>query len=71
MRQFFDTGSPLLNLVNGFSESLKTIPPDELLDKDSREIIKIDGRELLMSALEEAHRRKANREIKHVNKFRE
>ena len=63
MRQFFDTGSPLLNLVNGFSESLQTIPPDELLDKDSREIIKIDGRALLMSALEEAHRRKMMRNL--------
>ena len=71
MRQFFDTGSPLLNLVNGFSESLQTFPPDELLDKDSREIVKIDGQALLMSAVEEANRRKASREIKHVNKFRE
>jgi len=67
MRQFFDTGSPLLNLLNAFSESLQTIPPDELLDKNSCEIVKVEGQAILMSAVEEAKRRKMIRDSQPKN----
>jgi len=59
MKQFLDTGSPLLNLLNGFSDSLKMIPPDELLDEASRKRIKAEGLAILKSAAKEAERRKA------------
>ena len=59
MKQFQDTGSPLLNLLNGFADSLKMIPPDEFLNETSRERLKAEGLAVFESALKEANRRKA------------
>lgn len=59
MKQFFDSGSPVVNMLNGFADSLKMIPPEELLDEASREKIKAEGLEILRSAQAEVKRRNA------------
>jgi len=71
MRQFYNTGSPLVNLLNGFSDSLQMFPPDELLDGASRETVKAEGLAVLMSAAEEAERRKEMRDLNYINRLRE
>ncbi len=68
MRQFYNTGSPLLNLLNAFSDSVQMIPPDEFVDRDGRESVKAEGLKILKSAVEEAKRRKVMRasEVRNV-----
>lgn len=71
MRQFYNTGNPLVNLLNGFSDSLQMFPPDELMDDANRETVKAEGLAVLMSAVEEAKRRKEMRDLNYINKPRQ
>ena len=59
MKQFFDTGSPYLNMLNGFAESMKTNSPHEMLEGVDDEDFKGEGLAILKSAQLEAKRRKA------------
>jgi hypothetical protein len=59
MKQYFDTGSPYLNVLNGLDESLKAMSPEEMDDDLNGVDVKAQGLAILKSAKKEAERRKA------------
>jgi hypothetical protein len=58
MKQFFDTGSPYLNMLNGFAESMKTNSPHEMLDGVDDEDFEGEGLAILRSAVAVVEKRK-------------
>jgi hypothetical protein len=59
MKQCFDTGSPYLNMLNGFDESLKSVTTEEMFEELNGVDVKAEGLAILKSAMAEANRRKA------------